>query len=287
MNDRQPTPPLSMPSQGSLAVSEANAGRIWCSRAAGGHVATVWLSHPGRLNALSAGMWKALADIFKELAADEPLRAVVVRGEGGAFASGADITEFADLHSSRDQVRHYHDEILGEGLRAVMNCPVPVIAAIDGPCVGGGLEIATACDLRLASRRSSFGVPIGRIGFPIAPLEAACVVELVGRANALELLLEGRIWSSDEAYAKGLINRLVDDEDWERELEATLQRVCSCAPHASRRSKWILRQLTGIDDRQKLSPGQRESCWDFADTRDYAKGLDAFLTKTRPQFKND
>ena len=287
MNDRQPTPPLSMPSQGSLAVSEANAGRIWCSRAAGGHVATVWLSHPGRLNALSAGMWKALADIFKELAADEPLRAVVVRGEGRAFASGADITEFADLHSSRDQVRHYHDEILGEGLRAVMNCPVPVIAAIDGPCVGGGLEIATACDLRLASRRSSFGVPIGRIGFPIAPLEAACVVELVGRANALELLLEGRIWSSDEAYAKGLINRLVDDEDWERELEATLQRVCSCAPHASRRSKWILRQLTGIDDRQKLSPGQRESCWDFADTRDYAKGLDAFLTKTRPQFKND
>jgi len=287
MNDRQSTPPLSMPSQDSLAVSEASAGRVWCSRAAGGHVATVWLSHPGRLNALSAGMWRALADAFKELAADEQLRAVVVRGEGGAFASGADITEFAELHSSRDQVRHYHDEILGEGLRAVMNCPVPVIAAIDGPCVGGGLEIATACDLRLASRRSSFGVPIGRIGFPIAPLEAACVVELVGRANALELLLEGRIWPSDEAYAKGLINRLVDDEDWERELEATLQRVCSCAPHASRRSKWILRQLTGIDDRQKLSPGQRESCWDFADTRDYAKGLDAFLTKTRPQFKND
>ncbi len=287
MNDRQPTPPLSMPSQDSLAVSEASAGRVWCSRAAGGHVATVWLSHPGRLNALSAGMWRALADVFKELAADEQLRAVVVRGEGGAFASGADITEFAELHSSRDQVRHYHDEILGEGLRAVMNCPVPVIAAIDGPCVGGGLEIATACDLRLASRRSSFGVPIGRIGFPIAPLEAACVVELVGRANALELLLEGRIWLSDEAYAKGLINRLVDDEDWEQELEATLQRICSCAPHASRRSKWILRQLTGIDDRQKLSPGQRESCWDFADTRDYAKGLDAFLTKTRPQFKND
>jgi len=287
MNDRQPTPPLSMPSQDSLAVSEASAGRVWCSRAAGGYVATVWLSHPGRLNALSAGMWKALADVFKELAADEQLRAVVVRGEGGAFASGADITEFAELHSSRDQVRHYHDEILGEGLRAVMNCPVPVIAAIDGPCVGGGLEIATACDLRLASRRSSFGVPIGRIGFPIAPLEAACVVELVGRANALELVLEGRIWPSDEAYAKGLINRLVDDEDWEQELEATLQRICSCAPHASRRSKWILRQLTGIDDRQKLSPGQRESCWDFADTRDYAKGLDAFLTKTRPQFKND
>jgi enoyl-CoA hydratase/carnithine racemase len=232
-------------------------------------------------------MWKALAEIFTELAAEELLRAVVIRGEGGAFASGADITEFAQLHSSRDQVRHYHDTILGDGLRAVMNCPVPVIAAIDGPCVGGGLEIASACDLRIASRRSSFGVPIGRLGFPIAPIEAACVVELVGRANALELLLEGRIWTSDEAYAKGLINRLVDDNDWERELEATLQRVCSCAPHASRRSKWILRQLTAIDDRQKLSQGQREACWDFADTRDYAKGLDAFLTKTRPQFKND
>ena len=284
MNDRQSSP--SQPSLGRDS-SEPNAGRVWCSRTAAGDVATVWLSHPGRLNALSAGMWKALAEIFTELAAEELLRAVVVRGEGGAFASGADITEFAQLHSSRDQVRHYHDTILGDGLRAVMNCPVPVIAAIDGPCVGGGLEIASACDLRIASRRSSFGVPIGRLGFPIAPIEAACVVELVGRANALELLLEGRIWTSDEAYAKGLINRLVDDNDWERELEATLQRVCSCAPHASRRSKWILRQLTAIDDRQKLSQGQREACWDFADTRDYAKGLDAFLTKTRPQFKND
>lgn len=287
MNDRQPPSAVEMQSRDSQGARESTAGRVWCSRTAGGHVATVWLSHPGRLNALSAGMWRALAEIFKELAADELLRAVVVRGEGGAFASGADITEFAELHSSRDQVRSYHDEILGEGLLAVMNCPVPVIAAIDGPCVGGGLEIAAACDLRIASRRSSFGVPIGRIGFPIAPLEAACVVELVGRANALELLLEGRIWPSEEAYTKGLVNRLVDDQDWERELEATLQRVCSCAPHASRRSKWILRKLTGIDDREKLSPGQRESCWDFADTSDYAKGLDAFLTKTRPQFKND
>ena len=284
MNDRQSSP--SQPSVGRDS-SEPNAGRVWCSRTAAGDVATVWLSHPGRLNALSAGMWKALAEIFTELAAEELLRAVVIRGEGGAFASGADITEFAQLHSSRDQVRHYHDTILGDGLRAALNCPVPVIAAIDGPCVGGGLEIASACDLRIASRRSSFGVPIGRLGFPIAPIEAACVVELIGRANALELLLEGRIWTSDEAYAKGLINRLVDDNDWERELEATLQRVCSCAPHASRRSKWIIRQLTTIDDRQKLSQGQREACWDFADTRDYAKGLDAFLTKTRPQFKND
>ncbi len=284
MNDRQSSP--SQPSVGRDS-SEPNAGRVWCGRTAAGDVATVWLSHPGRLNALSAGMWKALAEIFTELAAEELLRAVVIRGEGGAFASGADITEFAQLHSSRDQVRHYHDTILGDGLRAVLNCPVPVIAAIDGPCVGGGLEIASACDLRIASRRSSFGVPIGRLGFPIAPIEAACVVELVGRANALELLLEGRIWTSDEAYAKGLINRLVDDNDWERELEATLQRVCSCAPHASRRSKWIIRQLTTIDDRQKLSLGQREACWDFAETRDYAKGLDAFLTKTRPQFKND
>ena len=284
MNDRQSSP--SQPSVGRDS-SEPNAGRVWCSRTAAGDVATVWLSHPGRLNALSAGMWKALAEIFTELAAEELLRAVVIRGEGGAFASGADITEFAQLHSSRDQVRHYHDTILGDGLRAVLNCPVPVIAAIDGPCVGGGLEIASACDLRIASRRSSFGVPIGRLGFPIAPIEAACVVELIGRANALELLLEGRIWTSDEAYAKGLINRLVDDNDWERELEATLQRVCGCAPHASRRSKWIIRQLTSIDDRQKLSQGQREACWDFADTRDYAKGLDAFLTKTRPQFKND
>lgn len=266
----------------------ATPGRVWCARSGPQNtVATVWLSHPGRLNALSVGMWTDLTACFRRFAADHSLRAVVIRGEGAAFAAGADISEFARERSTREQVAHYHDRLIGGALRAIMHCPTPVLAAIDGPCVGAGLEIAAVCDLRVASERSTFGIPIGRLGFPLAPHETACVVSLVGRANALELLLEGRIWSAREALAKGLVNRTSPVDDWEPEVEATLARLTAGAPHAARRNKWLIQLLSRIDDRALLTEGQREACWDFVETRDYARGLDAFLNKTKPDFQND
>ncbi|MEY3969873.1 MAG: hypothetical protein RL617_886 [Pseudomonadota bacterium] len=283
MNDRLPAN-----SSSEVSASALGKGRVWCSRSGmSDTVATVWLSHPGKLNALSISMWKDLTSCFQRFAAEHDLRVIVIRGEGEAFASGADISEFPTQRSTREQVRHYHDEVIGPALKAILNCPIPVIAAIDGPCVGGGLEIASVCDLRLASDRSTFGVPVGRLGFPVAPIEAACVVGAVGRANALELLLEGRIWSAREALAKGLIQRTVLNDDWESELQATVARIASGAPHAARRNKWIVQLLTRLDDQSLLSQTQRDACWDFVETRDYARGLDAFLNKTRPNFSHD
>jgi len=268
--------------------AHATPGRVWCARSGPQNtVATVWLSHPGRLNALSVGMWADLTACFRRFAADHSLRAVVVRGEGTAFAAGADISEFTRHRATRDQVAHYHERLIGDALRAIMHTPAPVLAAIDGPCVGAGLEIAAVCDLRVASERSTFGIPIGRLGFPLAPHEAASVVSLLGRANALELLLEGRIWSAREALSKGLINRTSPVDDWEAEVEATVGRLTAGAPHAARRNKWLVQLLSRIDDRALLTEGQREACWDFVETRDYARGLDAFLNKTKPDFKND
>ena len=263
-------------------------GRVWCSRS--GHadsIATVWLSHPGRLNALTVSMWQDIASCFERMAAEPHLRVVVMRGEGNAFAAGADISEFPSERSTREQAAHYHDGVIGPALRAILHCPVPVVAAIDGPCIGGGLEIATVCDLRIASDRSSFGIPIGRLGFPLAPHEAACVVSVVGRVNALELLLEGRSWSAQDAYQKGLINRTCPNEDWEPEIQATVGRIAAGWPHAARRNKWLIQLLTQLDDRGLLSPVQREACLDFVETRDYARGLDAFFNKTKPSFSHD
>jgi enoyl-CoA hydratase/carnithine racemase len=232
-------------------------------------------------------MWQDIACCFERMAAESHLRVVVMRGEGNAFAAGADISEFPAERSTREQAAHYHDGVIGPALRAILHCPVPVVAAIDGPCIGGGLEIATVCDLRIASDRSSFGIPIGRLGFPLAPHEAACVVSVVGRVNALELLLEGRSWSAQEAYQKGLINRTCPNEDWEPEIQATVARIAAGGPHAARRNKWLIQLLTQLDDRGLLSPGQREACWDFVETRDYARGLDAFFNKTKPSFSHD
>ena len=270
------------------ATGSQTPGHVWCARSGtGGMVATVWLSHPGRHNAISVTMWRELADLFRRFAGEHTLRAVVIRGEGGAFAAGADISEFAQHRSTREQVQYYHDQVIGDALRAIMHCPAPVVAAIDGLCIGGGLEIASVCDLRIASDRSRFGIPIGRLGFPLAPHEAACVVSLIGRANALELLLEGRLWTSEEALAKGLVNRVYAPDQWETEVESTVGRIIAGAPHAARRNKWLIQSLSRIDDRAVLSEGQRQACWDFVDTRDYARGLDAFLTKTRPNFQHD
>ncbi|NCA17265.1 MAG: enoyl-CoA hydratase/isomerase family protein [Betaproteobacteria bacterium] len=247
----------------------------------------MWLSHPGKLNALSVSMWKDITEYFRKLSADTSLRVVILRGEGGAFASGADISEFPQRRATREQVSHYHDQIIGDALRAIVHCPVPVLAAIDGPCVGAGLEIAAACDLRICSDRSSFGIPIGRLGFPLAPHESACVVSVLGRANALELLLEGRIWSASEALSKGLVNRSYPNEDWEAEVQAAVARLASGAPHAARRNKWLVDIFSRIDEQTLLSVGQREACWDFVETRDYARGIDAFMSKTRPAFQDD
>ncbi len=271
-----------------VTVDGASTGRVWCAREGGQqNIATVWLSHPGKLNALSLSMWRDIAQCFRRFAADDQLRAVVIRGEGSAFAAGADISEFIDHRSTREQARVYHDEVIGHALKAILHCPVPVVAAIDGPCVGGGLEIAAVCDLRLASQRSSFGIPIGKLGFPLAPHEAACVVSVIGRANALELLLEGRIWNSQEAYDKGLVHRRLADDQWEAEVAATVSRIASGAPHAARRNKWLIQLFSAIDDQTLLSPGQRDACWDFVETRDYARGLDAFFNKTKPDFQHD
>lgn len=264
--------------------TSALASITWTSE---GDVASVLISNHGHLNAITVAMWGQLKQCFSEISARDDLRLVVIRGAPGAFAAGADIAEFKRVRINRDQVRHYHEEIIAPALASVANCPIPVLAAIDGPCVGGGLEIASVCDLRVATERSRFGIPILRLGFPLAPAEAAGLVSLVGKAVALEILLEGRIMDVEEAYDKGLVNRIIPVSIWEDELAATVKRIACGAPHAARRNKWLINRLSAIHDHEILSPQQREACWDFVETQDYVRGIDAFLSKTAPRFENN
>lgn len=252
-----------------------------------GNEALVLISNQGHLNAINVAMWGQLKQCFHEISARDDLRVVVIRGAPGAFAAGADIAEFKRVRITRDQVRHYHEEIIAPALASIANCAIPVLAAIDGPCVGGGLEIASVCDLRIATERSRFGIPILRLGFPLAPTEAAGLVSLVGKAVALEILLEGRIMDVEEAYDKGLVNRIIPVSIWEDELVATTKRIACGAPHAAKRNKWLINRLSAIHDHEILSPQQREACWDFVETQDYVRGIDAFLSKTAPKFENN
>lgn len=256
-----------------------------------GFVATVVISNPGHLNILSMAMWQQLHQCFREISAISDLRCVVLQGDAGAFSAGADISEFPAKRSTREQVRSFHDQTIAPCLAAIAHCVVPTVAAIDGPCIGGGLEVASVCDIRIASDRSTFGLPIHRLGFSIAPAEAAVLLALLPKSVVLELLLEGRILEADEAFEKGLVSRLVAAELWQDEVAVTVSRICSGAPSAVRRSKWLIQQLSESlqtqPEGQGLSPLKREVCWDFVDSQDYERGVTAFLNKTTPAFQGD
>jgi enoyl-CoA hydratase len=210
-----------------------------------GVIATVALDNPDKLNALTVAMWRELARVMHALSADDSLRCVVLRGAGReAFAAGADIAEFATARDNVEQGKVYHREYVFGALRAVGECRHPTVAMIHGPCVGGGLEIACQCDLRISGESGRFGVPINRLGFSIAYDELATLLPLVGRAVALEILVEGRVWDAREAHAKGLLTRLVPDERLQEEAYAAARRIAEGAPLVARWHKQFVRRLT-------------------------------------------
>ncbi len=246
-------------------------------------VATLVLDNDGKLNAIDSVMWQALRAHMEALNGDDTLRCVIIRGAGGkAFAAGGDLEEFPQVRATVDQALTYHEQWVAAALDGIRHCPVPTIAAIEGPCVGGGLEIAGCCDLRIAGRSSRFGAPINRLGFSMYPGEMAGLLELVGPAVLLEILLEGRILDADEAQAKGLLTRVVDDDQVLAEAQAAAARICAGAPLVARWHKqWVHRLM----DRRPLTDAEKRAAFDFLATDDYREGLDAFFAKRKPRFR--
>lgn len=265
------------------AAKAPHPGRVAVAR--DGAVATITLDHPGRLNALTVHMWTALREAIAALSADAGLRCVILRGAGGNFAAGADITEFPRERVGRDGVAHYHQEIVAPALAAIRECAHPVVASIAGVCVGGGLEIASQCDLRIAADSSRFGVPINRLGFPLAPREMQGVLALVGRAVTLEILLEGRIFGAAEALAKGLLTRVVPDEALAGEVARSVGRIARGAPLAARLNRRMVDRLSVAPP--PLTAAELHRFFDFADSRDHRRGVEAFLAGTEPVFTGD
>jgi enoyl-CoA hydratase len=245
-----------------------------------GGIVTVTLSNPGKLNALDVAMWSELAACFKALSADETVRCVIVCGEHGNFAAGADIAEFSTVRSTLEQGILYHTGAIAEALAAIDGCIHPVVAAIEGACVGGGLEIACACDLRIASPTARFGIPINRLGFALAPGEMPALLHLVGPAVALEILLEGRVFDAAEALAKGLLTRLADDAA-AAALQAA-QRIAAGAPLAARMNKLLVRRLRA--SAAPLSEAEIKAAFAPLASADYREGVAAFLEKRPPGF---
>ncbi|ARP94846.1 enoyl-CoA hydratase/isomerase family protein [Bordetella genomosp. 13] len=264
------------------AATNQTAGRVLLRR--DGAVAHITLSHPGRLNAITVAMWTQLREVFDALSADDSVRCVVVAGEGGNFAAGADIREFPRVRPDQAGVQRYHRDVLAPALHAVAMCPHPVVAAIEGVCVGGGLEIACQCDLRIATDSSRFGVPINRLGFPMAPDEMRGLLALAGRAATLAILLEGRVFGAAEALRLGLLTRTVPDGALEAAAQECIAGILTGAPRAARINKRLSRRLL---DPAPLTEAEYQDYFSYADSRDHAEGVRAFLAGQSPTFTGD
>ena len=241
-----------------------------------GEIATLTLNNPDKLNAINLAMWQQISANMASISADSGIRCVVLRGAGDqAFAAGGDLEEFVTGRATLEQALHYHGEV-AKALNAIADCPHPTVALIKGACIGGGLEIAGVCDLRIAGESARFGAPINKLGFSMYPGEMEGLLRLAGPAVIKEILLEGRILSASEAYEKGLLTRVVKDEQVEDEAYASARRICQGAPLvAGWHKQWIRRLLDG----RPLSDEEKAASFAFLETEDYREGLN------RPGFR--
>ena len=205
----------------------------------GGRVATVTVDYEQRLNILDRGRSERLRDVFRGLASDEVLRVAVLTGAGDrAFIGGADVNELVALNpeSAATFIRTLH-----EACQAIRDLPVPVIASIRGYCLGAGLELAAACDLRVASDDASFGMPEVAVGIP-SVIEAALLPPLVGWGRTRELVFLGGRWDAFEARAAGLLQRVTTAADLDAAVGEWTAAIVANAPRAIRAQKALLRE---------------------------------------------
>lgn len=257
-------------------------------------VVSITLSHPGKFNAMSRAMWRELKVVFTAIQADREARCVLLRGEGGHFCAGGDIAEYPSFRFNEAELRQFHEDEVWGGLQALLDCDVPIVAQIEGNCMGAGVEIASCCDLRMAGHSARFGAPIARLGFPMAPREAALVAQAAGSTVARAMLLAAEVFDAPAMLARGFLLQVHHDADVAIHSQALAQRVASLAPLAARMNKQTLRALQAQNrslspvDSAPVAPDSiadlTATAYAYADSAEHREGIAAFLAKRQPQF---
>lgn len=268
---------------GGAAGDRGVSGRVTVWRLGGG-VATVTLNHPAKMNVLDRNGWEQLGVTFEELAGDDSLRCVVLRGAGGrAFSAGSDIGSFEAQRDTPEQVKRYATAVR-RGLEGVWQCPHPVVGAVEGVCAGGGLAVAAACDVTVCGRSSRFGVPVARLGLTMSYDEMAPVLVATGPRPLLDILLTGEFVDARRAREIGLVSRIVADGTVVDESMWIAGRIASGAPLVARwHKKFVRRAAAG----RPLSEAEKEEAYEAFRTRDYREGRAAFLAKRNPRFTGE
>jgi enoyl-CoA hydratase/carnithine racemase len=249
---------------------------------ADGPIATLTFNRPEARNAMTWDMYQALVDACERVDGDGGIRVFILRGAGGrAFVAGTDISQFQSFRDREDGLRY--EERLDHVLDRLERVTKPTIAQVQGVAAGGGCAIAVACDLRVASPDSTFGIPIARtLGNCLSGATYGRLVDVLGPARVKDLLFTGRLVGAGEAHAIGLVNRVVPEGELERAVRDLAQEIASNAPLTLRATKEMIRRL--LAQRRLHAGGDHdlvEMCYSSADFRE---GVTAFLAKRRPQW---
>ncbi len=243
-----------------------------------GGAAWVRLHHPGKFNAMNRAMWLSLRTVFQNLQADASVRCIVVSGADGHFCAGGDIAEYPGFRFDAQQLQHFHENEVWGALQAMLDCDVPILASIEGNCMGAGLEIASCCDFRWAADNARFGAPIARLGFPMAPREAVLVMGAVGESAARAMLLGAESWDAPAMQRVGFLGRVCTASDLSAQVQDWVRKMQTLAPGAARMNKRTLRALKHGGIAQVPDP------YGYANSAEHREGITAFLEKRPPVF---
>jgi len=243
-------------------------------------VLTVTLSYPERRNAITREMYAHLEAVLGSAAEDPELRALVLRGAGGAFAGGTDIRWLEEIRSGEDGVAY--EARMREVQRGLIALDVPIISVVDGACVGGGLVLAALSDLVLCTPGSRFGSPIARtIGNTLSPTSIHRLATTFGRRRTAEMLFTARLLGADEAHDAGFVNAVLDPEALEERLTEMLAAIRSCAPLSLRSFRRLWRRVDAA-----VAEIEHDDVYaDVYGSADFAEGVQAFLGRRDPRFE--
>ena len=259
-----------------------SAGRLRIEKR--GAVGWIVFDQPAKMNAINDAMWRAIPEAVARFDADREVRCVAFRGEGTqAFAAGADISQFEEIRDGQAAVGEY-DDLLDRVLHAIQDSRKPSVAMIHGFCMGGGLEVALACDLRYCGESAQFAIPAAKLGLAYNVEGHKRLLETVGHARAREIMFLGRRYGAQEAAAMGLVHRVLPDGALETFVDGVLATLLENAPLAIANSKTILEEYVksaGAPDAARMRAAMRRC----AESEDYKEGRRAFMEKRKPDFK--
>ena len=249
-----------------------------------GAVGWIVFNQPAKRNAINNAMWRGIPAAMKQFDADGEVRCVAFRGAGSeAFSAGADISEFQEIRAKRESVSQY-DGLLDEVLHAIQDSRKPSLAMIHGFCMGGGLEIALACDLRYCGESAQFGIPAAKLGLAYNVEGHKRLLETVGHARAREIMFLGGRYDAAEGLAMGLVHNVLPDEKLQSFTDGVLAILAQNAPLAIANSKTIIEEYvkaSGQPDHKAMEAAMDRA----ARSADYEEGRKAFMEKRKPKFQ--